>query len=87
MALLTLPYLIAYSSQGRGSRFSGFLFGVEDGNSYIADMRQGADGAWLFRDPYTSESQRGEPLYLPLPEVIGVRLRGALAPPATAIRM
>jgi hypothetical protein len=65
MALLTLPYLIAYSSQGRGSRFSGFLFGVEDGNSYIADMRQGADGAWLFRDPYTSEAQSGTPIYLP----------------------
>jgi hypothetical protein len=65
MALLTLPYLIAYSSQGSGWRFSGFLFGVEDGNSYIADMRQGADGAWLFRDPYTSEAQNGTPIYLP----------------------
>jgi hypothetical protein len=65
MLLLTLPYLIAYSSQGSGWRFSGFLFGVEDGNSYIADMRQGADGAWLFRDPYTTEAQSGTPIYLP----------------------
>jgi hypothetical protein len=65
MALLTLPYLIAYSLQGSGQRFSGFLFGVEDGNSYIADMRQGAQGAWLFRDPYTSEPQSGSLIYLP----------------------
>ena len=65
MLLLTLPYLIAYQTQGTNSRFSGFLFGVDDGNSYIADMRQGADGAWLFHDPYTSEAQRGELVYLP----------------------
>jgi hypothetical protein len=65
MALLTLPYLIAYQVQGAEWRFNGFLFGVDDGNSYIADMRQGADGAWLFHDPYTSEPQHGEPLYLP----------------------
>jgi hypothetical protein len=65
MALLTLPYLIAFQTQGGEWRFSGFLFGVEDGNSYIADMRQGANGAWLFRDPYTSEPQSGALVYLP----------------------
>jgi hypothetical protein len=63
--LLALPYLAAYSAQGEEWRFSGFLFGVEDGNSYIADMRQGADGAWLFRIPYTTEPQNGALLYLP----------------------
>jgi hypothetical protein len=63
--LLALPYLAAYSAQGEGWRWSGFLFGVEDGNSYIADMRQGADGAWLFRIPYTTEPQSGALIYLP----------------------
>ncbi len=63
--LLALPYLAAYSAQGEGWRWSGFLFGVEDGNSYIADMRQGADGAWLFRIPYTTEPQGGALIYLP----------------------
>jgi hypothetical protein len=63
--LLALPYLVADSAQGAEWRFSGFLFGVEDGNSYIADMRQGAQGAWLFRIPYTSEPQRGALMYLP----------------------
>jgi hypothetical protein len=63
--LLVLPYVIGYSAQGEAWRFSGFLFGVEDGNSYIADMRQGAAGAWLFRIPYTSEPQSGTLMYLP----------------------
>lgn len=63
--LLALPYITAYSAQGEEWRFSGFLFGVEDGNSYIADMRQGAEGAWLFRIPYTTEPQGGALLYLP----------------------
>jgi hypothetical protein len=63
--LLTLPYLLAYQSQGADWRFSGFLFGVEDGNSYIADMRMGAEGAWLFRIPYTTEPQKGALIYLP----------------------
>jgi hypothetical protein len=64
-AVLLLPYVIAYSAQGDAWRFSGFLFGVEDGNSYIADMRQGAGGAWLFRIPYTTEPQHGTLMYLP----------------------
>ena len=63
--LLALPYLAAYNAQGDEWHFSGFLFGVQDGNSYIADMRQGADGAWLFRIPYTTEPQSGALLYLP----------------------
>ncbi|MGB7539274.1 MAG: hypothetical protein WBM17_12115 [Anaerolineales bacterium] len=63
--LLALPYLAAYSAQGEEWRFSGFLFGVEDGNSYIADMRLGTDGAWLFRIPYTTEPQSGALIYLP----------------------
>jgi hypothetical protein len=63
--LLAIPYIAAYSAQGRESRFSGFLFGVEDGNSYIADLRLGADGAWLFRIPYTNEPQDGALIYLP----------------------
>jgi hypothetical protein len=65
MAVLTVPYLLGYSFQGEGWRFSGFVFGVQDGNSYIADMREGAEGAWLFRIPYTNEPQRGALLYLP----------------------
>jgi hypothetical protein len=63
MALTTLPYLVGGLSQTRDWRFGGFVLGVEDGNSYIAKMGQGARGAWLFTLPYSSEPQRGVPLF------------------------
>ncbi|MBM2851073.1 MAG: hypothetical protein HW418_4015, partial [Anaerolineales bacterium] len=63
MAATTLPYLAGGLSQTDGWRFGGFVLGVEDGNSYIAKMGQGARGAWLFTLPYSSEPQRGVPLF------------------------
>ena len=65
LALTTLPYLLGYASQGAEWRFSGFVFAVEDGNSYIAKMLRGALGDWLFRTPYTALEQRGALAYLP----------------------
>lgn len=61
----TLPYLIGFSRQGDDWRFTGFLFAVEDGNSYIAKMLTGAAGDWLFRTPYTPYPQRGFLAFLP----------------------
>ena len=58
-----VPYLIAASQ--RGGEFTGFLIGVEDGNSYIAKMLAGAQGDWLFRSPYTATEQGGALLYWP----------------------
>jgi hypothetical protein len=61
----TLPYLLAFSAQGKAWEFTGFVFGVEDGNSYIAKMLSGAYGAWLFRTPYTTLPQSGVLAFLP----------------------
>lgn len=61
----SLPYLMAYANQGESYRFSGFVFAVEDGNSYIAKMLAGANGAWLFKTPYTSQAQAGVLMFLP----------------------
>lgn len=63
MALTMAPYVVAELAQTPTLRFSGFLFGVEDGNSYIAKMNQGAHGAWLFTLPYSSEPQTGAFIY------------------------
>jgi hypothetical protein len=60
----TLPFLLAYEQPDAESRFTGFLLAVEDGNSYIAKMRRGAEGDWLFRSPYTAEPQAGVPAFL-----------------------
>lgn len=63
--LTTLPALIGFAVQGEAYRFTGFVFGVEDVNSYIAKMLSGQAGAWLFRTPYTPLPQRGVLLFLP----------------------
>ena len=63
--ITTIPYLFAFGAQNDEWVFSGFLIGVEDGNSYIAKMLRGAQGDWLFRSPYSAEAQSGTLLYLP----------------------
>jgi hypothetical protein len=59
MVVTTIPYLMGYSSQDDNWRFTGFVFGVEDGNNYIAKMLRGSEGDWLFRTPYSAYPQRG----------------------------
>ncbi len=76
MLLTSLPYLLGFASQGQDWRFTGFVFGVEDGNSYIAKMQAGAAGAWLFRTPYTAAPQQGVVAYLPF-----ILLGKLVAPP------
>jgi hypothetical protein len=61
--LTTLPFLLAYERQGSDLRFTGSILAVEDGNSYIAKMRRGAEGDWLFRSPYTAQGQTGIPVF------------------------
>ncbi len=61
--ITSVPYIIALLAQPH--TFTGFLIGVEDGNSYIAKMLQGAAGEWLFRSPYSTQLQTGALLYLP----------------------
>ncbi len=57
-----LPYLIGYVSSTPDNRFGGFFLYEQDGYSYLAKLRQGAgahgaQGAWEFHLPYTSEDQ------------------------------
>jgi hypothetical protein len=60
----SLPYLIAWAATPNGSTFTGLVFNPQDANSYIAKMRQGYSGSWLFQLPYTSEPHAGAPVYL-----------------------
>ena len=62
---ISIPYLIGYAAHGDDWQFTGFLIGVEDGNSYIAKMLSGASGKWLFRSPYSAEPQAGVFSFLP----------------------
>ncbi|NIM06902.1 MAG: hypothetical protein GTN65_15075, partial [Armatimonadetes bacterium] len=56
VALATLvPYLLAGWLTGPDELFSGFLLNPLDGFSYLAKMRQGAEGSWGFRLPYAPD--------------------------------
>lgn len=63
--LTSIPYLLGYAMQGEEWVFTGFVFGVEDGHSYLAKMLSGYSGDWLFKSPYTNFPQSGLLIYLP----------------------
>lgn len=65
MVITSLPYLTGYLSQGEDWHFNGFVFALEDLNSYIANMFSGSAGDWLFRAAYTTLPQRGVLMFLP----------------------
>jgi hypothetical protein len=60
----SLPYLIAWVATPAGAHFTGLIFNPQDGNSYIAKMRQGLEGSWSFHLPYTPEPHAGAPVFL-----------------------
>jgi hypothetical protein len=57
----SLPYFIAWVE---GAHFTGLIFNPQDGNSYIAKMRQGLAGSWLFHLAFTPERHRGAYIFL-----------------------
>ncbi len=60
ISLLTLvPYILADRIAQPTTIFSGFLMNPIDGFSYLAKMRQGSEGDWLFRLPYAEEPGEG----------------------------
>ncbi len=93
LALLVVPYLIAWRTAGQDWVFSGLLFNPLDGHTYLAKMRQGWDGAWTYRLAFTPQPGEGRALFLfyllgghlarglgvPLPWMLhGLRLSGAV---------
>ena len=58
-ALSLMPYVLAYIWAPPGHHFAGFFFIADDATTYLAKMRQGAQGSWLWTDPYTSEPHAG----------------------------
>lgn len=54
-----VPYLVAWLISPPGEEFTGLLVNPLDGHSYLAKMRQGAGGQWLFELPFTPEPHEG----------------------------
>ena len=64
LALLTLlPYLWAAVAAGSRHVFAGFLLNPLDGLTYLAKMRQGWQGSWLFTLPFTTDPGSGSFLF------------------------
>ena len=60
LAVITLaPYLYAYASQPPGRVFMGFFFLGDDANTYLAKMREGLEGGWIWTNRYSSEPSPG----------------------------
>lgn len=64
MTFTSLPYLWGWHISSPEQVFSGFMYNVEDCNSYIAKMQQGARGDWLFHLTYTPEEHKGGLVFL-----------------------
>jgi hypothetical protein len=64
LLLISLPYIAATRNSGSDPIFGGFFLNPIDGNTYLAKMWQGWEGAWLFRLPYTAEPGEGSYLFL-----------------------
>ncbi len=79
-AVTTLPYVVAALRAPGGHEFSGVMTAYDDTFSYLAWMRQSANGHWLMCDLYASEPQACE-FFLPLWAVLGAIARIAGAPP------
>ncbi len=75
LALTSLPYLAAVLSNNEAWVFSGHVFGVDDGNSYLGKMRLGSRGYWDFYLFYTSEAHDREALFY-LPYIITGQIIG-----------
>ena len=55
LAISSIPHVFGAAQATDDRVFGGFVYAVEDCYSYVAKMRQGAEGAWLFHLPYTPE--------------------------------
>lgn len=55
LGLTSVPYAWCAWQATAEHPFGGLVYDVEDVRTYLAEMRQGAAGAWLLHLPYTSE--------------------------------
>ncbi|MCB9450468.1 MAG: hypothetical protein H6672_03465 [Anaerolineaceae bacterium] len=84
----SLPYWLGWATHQGDTAFSGFLIGVDDGNSYLGKMRLGAAGHLDFHLFYTTEPHESAPLlFLPyiLPGYVIGRFIPATDPALTGV--
>ncbi len=55
VGLTAVPILLGYSQTPPNRVYTGLVMNPEDSQSYLAKMRQGAAGSWLYTVPFTPE--------------------------------
>ena len=70
LIVTSIPYILGAASATEDCVFGGFVYATEDCYSYLAKMRQGAGGAWLFHIAYTPEPHPGT-LFFPFHLLLG----------------
>jgi hypothetical protein len=70
LIVTSIPYTLGAAMATEDRVFGGFVYAIEDCYSYLAKMRQGAEGAWLFRIAYTPEPHR-RALFFPFHLLLG----------------
>lgn len=70
LAITSIPYNRGAALATEDRIFGGFVYATEDTYSYLAKMRQGAEGAWLFHIAYTPEPHMGT-LFFPFHLMLG----------------
>ncbi|TET54729.1 MAG: hypothetical protein E3J64_01465 [Anaerolineales bacterium] len=63
LAITSIPYVVGAALSTPERAFGGFVYAVDDGYSYLAKMRQGAEGSWLFHIVFTPEPHPGTLLF------------------------
>jgi hypothetical protein len=64
LIVTSVPYVVGWLRSTPDRIFGGLTIAIEDGYSYLANMKQGATGLWLFQLPYTSEPHTPTVFYL-----------------------
>src|SRR5262245_18445167 len=59
ITLTTLPIVVGAFSAPSGTTFSGVILNLQDYNSHLAKMWQGARGSWTYQLLFTSELPEG----------------------------
>lgn len=70
LLVTSVPYCLGAVLATHERIFGGFVYALEDCYSYLAKMRQGAEGAWLFHIAYTAEPHIGT-LFFPFHLLLG----------------
>lgn len=65
LVLVSLPDLITWKTLPEGLVFNGFFVNLDDANVYLAAIRQGREGSWLYTSQHTSELLPGIISYMP----------------------